>query len=54
MVNSSKIFMIIVSLVYMKQRSAVSGGKELGRNRATGAIIIPIPKSRITSLKVSL
>ena len=45
--------MIIVSLVYMKQRSAVSGGKELGHNRATGAIIIPTPKSHTISLKVS-
>ena len=44
--------MVIASLVYAKQRSAVSGGKELGRNRATGAIIIPIPKSHTISLKV--
>jgi len=53
MVNSSKIFMVIASLVYVKQRSVVSSGKELGRNRATGTIIIPIPKSHIIYLKVS-
>ena len=44
--------MVIASLVYVKQRSAVSGGKELGRNRATGAIIIPTPKFHTISLKV--